>query len=137
MEKRRGFIPLDEKGFTLLELLMVVIIIAILAAIALPQYLRVAERSRSSEALQNLSVIRSAESRLKAEKGDYNNDLSKLDVDVPKYDETHYGTTDWAFTVDGTDAVATRRNDGKKVIKQHMATSTQCSDDAQYGLAAC
>jgi len=54
------------QGFTLLELLMVVIIIAILASIALPQYLKTAERSRGSEALQMLGTLRSAELRYQA-----------------------------------------------------------------------
>ena len=54
-------------GFTLLELLMVVIIIAILASIALPQFLRVAERARSAEALAILGAMRSSEVRYKAQ----------------------------------------------------------------------
>ena len=53
----------QQGGFTLLELLMVVIIIAILAAIALPQFLRAAEKSRASEALSVLGAMRSSASR--------------------------------------------------------------------------
>jgi len=57
---------MDKKGFTLLELLMVVIIIAILASIALPQYFRVTERSRTAQALQLLASIRGAQLRYRA-----------------------------------------------------------------------
>lgn len=56
----------NERGFTLLELLMVVIIIAILASIALPQYFRVVERSRTAQALQLLASIRGSELRFRA-----------------------------------------------------------------------
>ena len=58
-------------GFTLLELLMVVIIIAILASLALPQYLRVTERSRTGQVLQLLSSIRGSQVRFNTQTGAY------------------------------------------------------------------
>lgn len=70
----------DTQGFTLLELLMVVVIIAILAAIAVPQYLRTVERSRMSEALTMLSSIRQSEIRFRAETGAYTATIAQLDL---------------------------------------------------------
>lgn len=49
---------IDKRGFTLLELLVVIIILGILSSIALPQYIQTLEKARSGEALVNVGSIR-------------------------------------------------------------------------------
>jgi prepilin-type N-terminal cleavage/methylation domain-containing protein len=45
-------------GFTLLEILVVIIIVGVLASVALPSLFRNVERSRATEALNTLGIIR-------------------------------------------------------------------------------
>jgi len=58
-------------GFTLIELMIVVAIIGILAAIAIPNFLRFQLKAKSSEAKSNLAAIRTAEESFFAEYGVY------------------------------------------------------------------
>jgi prepilin-type N-terminal cleavage/methylation domain-containing protein len=61
----------SQGGFTLIELLVVVLIIGILAAIAVPQYFKVVEKGKVSEALTTLDSIRGAQERYLASAGGY------------------------------------------------------------------
>jgi prepilin-type N-terminal cleavage/methylation domain-containing protein len=49
-----------NRGFTLIEIMIVVAIIALLAAIAVPNFLRARKRSQATRILQDLRVIDSA-----------------------------------------------------------------------------
>ena len=61
----------NRKGFTLIELMIVVAIIGILAAIAIPNFLRFQLKSKTSEGKVNLAAIRTGEESYLAEFGTY------------------------------------------------------------------
>lgn len=60
---------MNKKGFTLIELMVVVLIIAILAAVALPQYQKSIEKARATDAWTTLKAIEDAVKRYELKKG--------------------------------------------------------------------
>jgi len=71
-----------KKGFTLVELIIVVIIVGILASIGLTQYNKVVEKSRAAEARMILGTLRSAEVAEMNENGSYVS-VTNLGVGAP------------------------------------------------------
>ena len=69
-----------RKGFTLVELLVVVLIIGVLASVAIPQYFKAVEKSRIAEAQSTIATIKSAQERYLAGSGAYASDLNNLDI---------------------------------------------------------
>ena len=69
-----------KKGFTLLELIIVVIIIGILVSMALPKFISVAEKARAAEGKGMIGSLRNAQLRYYAQNSKYTAAMADLDI---------------------------------------------------------
>lgn len=106
---------MKRSGFTLIELIVVVIVIGILATIAVPQYLSATERAKSAKARTALGLIAEAEKLYRADKDVYRTVNTKADLitagGLSDYVElnsiANVKDTDWSYTVGVTAGSAT------------------------------
>ena len=100
-----------KKGFTLVEIVIVIIIVGIMAALGLTEYTKVIEKGRATEARMMLGKLRIAEIAEMNENGLYVA-LASLSVGAPSTCvATHYFS--YACTTAGT-CTATRCTTGGK-----------------------
>jgi type IV pilus assembly protein PilA len=76
-----------KTGFSLVELAVVVVIIGVLAAFAVPRFRASVERSKAAEAFNYLAAVQAAQERYHARQSTYADDLDVLDIKLttPKY----------------------------------------------------
>ncbi len=95
----------NKRGFTLIEVLVVVLIIGILAAVALPQYQKAVEKSKAAQGLSLLKSIAQAEESFYLIHGYYSYNIHNLDLDLSWSKQENWATNmtfsisngEWAF----------------------------------------
>lgn len=71
-------VPAPSRGFTLMELMVVMAIIASLLTLALPRYFHSVDRSREAVLKQDLHIMRDAIDKFAADRGRYPATLEEL-----------------------------------------------------------
>ncbi len=74
-----------ERGFTLVEIMIVVLIIGILLAIAVPNFVRARESSRAKSCVANLKQIDAAKEQWAMDNNKSNGDACQMSDLVPTY----------------------------------------------------
>ena len=106
----------NTKAFTLIELLIVVLIIGILAAVALPQYQKAVEKSKAMQGLTLIKSVREAQVAYHLANGSYALSFDELSTDIPFTGTTtaHGGSSisDTRSTADWSIELETKNNKG-------------------------
>jgi len=113
----------NSKGFTLIELMIVVVIIGILAALAIPRFMRSTTKSKQSEAKQLLKQVYTMERAYRQEYNTYACNGVTADSSLPS-----------AFAVIGVDIMTNARYayvmTATPLAFTCTATATGLDDDA-------
>ena len=100
----------SRKGFTLVELLVVIIIVGVLASVAIPLMTGYVNRAKKSEAVAALGTIRSAERAYNSENTAYKaitsgDNLSNIGIKQSDLDGRYFSNK--CYSVDGTSGLIT------------------------------
>ena len=120
-----GFIVSKKNGFTLAEIIVVVIILGMLTTLALPRFTATFERVRASEGVNLLTALLGAQKAFQLENGSYATNPNDLEVDI-----TSAANFDVPPTVAAADPIASIRRTNAYWLEIDADGTIGCVDAA-------
>lgn len=137
----RHFRPTPTRGFTIIEMLIVLVIAAILAAVAYPSFQRAVQKSRRADAIAALTTVMQAQERWRSNHYTYKGSVDGLYAVTAVSSDGHYDISIAKATANDYSALATARSTSPQysdsVCRVLMVNSTDgiLSYGSQYAAA--
>ncbi|PSN13475.1 hypothetical protein C7293_15765 [filamentous cyanobacterium CCT1] len=128
----------SQRGFTLIEVLVVVVILGVLASIALPSFLSQAARSKQARALMYIGLVNRAQQGFFVENNRFAASTAELGI-VDNHAPPDYMVTVTAQTgsIEVTETRATPTNPALRGYAGLVFTTLDSGSDARLGTVIC
>ncbi len=133
----------NKSGFTLLEIIIVVIIVGVLASLALPRFFSTVEFSRAQEALSGIATVRGGLERYYVSKGNTYASATTSNIDtgdpLAGQPNAHFtlavsASTTSSYTITATRNTVDGGTAGNTVVLTQAATITRSGTTAFQGI---
>ena len=127
----------NKSGFTLVELLMVVVIIGLLTAVALPGYRKAVERSRVSDALTTMDAVAKSEHAWYLANNSYTKDFANLDIALTDKDGNNANGAElendlYTYELLDKGVIVDRNNGEYSLYKDYESSQILCMPGDHY-----
>ncbi len=128
---------MNKKGFTLMELLIVVLIIGVLTSIAVPMYKKSVEKSKAAEALSVMQSVAKSEHDFYLTKSRYTKDFEDLDITLTDKDGNNADNETlespyYTYELLDKGIIANRNNGEYFLYKDYEMDQIMCTPSEHY-----
>ncbi len=118
--KEKGGVMRSGNCFTIVEVVIAIILVAILAGIGIPSYYKAVEKNTGRSAVMNLQVIYNAEKVYKLDNDEYYTCVACDIDDINTYLETFINDPNFVYTITAADRNGDGEEDGfvAKAVRQ-------------------
>ena len=127
----------NKSGFTLVELLIVILIIGLLSAISIPMYKKAVEKSKVADALSTMQAVSKSEHGWYLVRNNYTKDFANLDIDLydkegNKANNNTLESINYTYELLDSGILASRTNGEYSIYQDYDTKQIMCTPGTHF-----